>query len=96
MAGSDNRVEVWLYGKLRRFAPRREVSGNSIVHVPVEMGDTIRAVMRRIGIDVEETSNIFLNGELSSPGRRVRGGDRVGIFPRDQGLLYKWYFEKKE
>ena len=72
------------------------MSGDSIVHVPVEPEDTIRVVMERVGIDLGETSNIFLNGELSSPNRRVGGGDRLGIFPHDQALLYKWYFEKKE
>jgi hypothetical protein len=96
MVARDNRVEVWLYGKLRRFATQREVAGNSIVHVLVEEGDTIEAVMRRIGINLRETSNIFLNGELSLPARQVKGGDRLGIFPSDQALLYKWYFEKKE
>jgi len=62
----------------------------------VEAGDTIRTVIAHIGIDLGETSNIFLNGELSSPNRSVKGGDRLGIFPHDQALLYKWYFEKKE
>lgn len=95
MADGDKRVEVHLYGRLRRFASQREVSGNSIVHVSVEPGDTIETVLRRIGIDLEETSNVFLDGELSSPERRVGAGDRLGIFPHDQALLYKWYFEKK-
>lgn len=96
MGESPGMVEVHLYGKLRRFAVQREASGDSIVRVAVEPGDTIKAVMGRMGIGLGETSNIFLNGELSSPERRVRGGDRLGIFPHDQALLYKWYFEKKE
>jgi len=89
-------LEVHLYGKLRRFASQREVSGDSIVHVPVYPGDTTEAVLDRIGIRLAETSNIFLNGELSSPARPVNDGDRLGVFPDDQAVLYKWYFERKE
>ena len=39
--------------------------------------------------------NIFLNGEYSNLSRPVRDGDRLGIFPYDMQLLYKWHFKKK-
>lgn len=45
-------------------------------------------MLDRIGIDLEETSNVFLNGKLSPPQRPVRDGDRLGVFPRDMALLY--------
>ncbi|MDP2662618.1 MAG: hypothetical protein Q8R28_18020 [Dehalococcoidia bacterium] len=59
------------------------------------VGDTIGLVLARMGIALEDTSNIFLNGELSTPTRRVDDGDRLGIFPDDMALLYSWYFVKK-
>ncbi len=96
MCDKGSRVEVRLYGKLRRFASQQKASADSIVHVPVSPGDTIESVLERTGIRLAETSNLFLNGELSSPVRSVRAGDRLGVFPDDQALLYKWYFEKKE
>ena len=89
-------MEIHLYGKLRRFAPNRVVSQDSIVEFPVEDGDTIESVLSRIGIDLMETSNLFLNGEASSTSRRVSDGDRLGVFPRDMALLYKQYFKKRE
>jgi hypothetical protein len=89
-------MEIHLYGKLRRFARNRVVSQNSVVELPVEDGDTIESVLSRIGIDLKETSNLFLNGEASSLSRRVRDSDRLGVFPDDMALLYKQYFKKRE
>ena len=64
--------------------------------MPVCPGDTIENVLGRIGIGLAETSHLFLNGEFSSPARLVNDGDRLGVFPDDQAVLYKWYFERKE
>ncbi len=88
-------IEVHLYGKLRRFSDNQDPTGDSIVYVPVGEGDTIGDIVRRIGIPHEELgSNIFLNGEYSALGRKVKDGDRLGVFPNDMQLLYKWYFSK--
>lgn len=89
-------IEVWLYGKHRRHAPNPAADANSVVHVPALPGDRVVDVLRRIGLDPTATSNIFLNGELSGMERPVCDGDRLGVFPDDMGLLYKWYFERAE
>jgi molybdopterin converting factor small subunit len=89
-------IELHLYGKLRRFTDNQDPSRDSIVSVPVKEGDTIEKIVRRIGIPVEEIgNNIFLNGEYSALERKVKDGDRLGIFPDDMQLLYKWYFSKR-
>ena len=88
-------IEVHLYGKLRRFTDNQDASRDSIVYIPVEEGDTIMDIVRRIGIPHDALgSNIFLNGEYSALRRKVKDGDRLGIFPNDMQLLYKWYFSK--
>ena len=88
-------IEVHLYGKLRRFTNNQDPSQDSIINVPVKKGDSIESIVRRIGIPlVELGSNIFLNGEYSALERKVSSGDRLGIFPNDMKLLYKWYFQK--
>lgn len=89
-------IEVHLYGKLRRFAPNKETAGDSIVLIDAARASTVSGVLSEIGITPDEVSNIFVNGELSAPGRAVADGDRVGVFPEDMALLYKWYFQKKE
>jgi len=89
-------IEVHLYGKLRRFTDNQDPSRDSIVYVSVEEGDTIEKIVRHIGIPFEELgSNIFLNGEYSALERKVADGDRLGIFPDNMQLLYKWHFRKR-
>ena len=88
-------IEVHIYGKLRRFTANQDPTRDSIVCIVVEEGDTIEDIARHIGIPQEALgSNIFLNGEYSALGRKVNDGDRLGIFPDDMQLLYKWYFNK--
>ena len=88
-------IEVHLFGKLRRFTENRDSSRESVIHVPVEEDDAIADIIERIGIPAEEVgSNVFLNGEYSATTRQAKAGDRLGIFPDDMQLLYKWYFRK--
>lgn len=88
-------IEVHLYGKLRRFTDNQDPSRDSIITAPVRDGDSIESIVQRIGIPPEELgNNIFLNGEYSALERKVSDGDRLGIFPDDMQLLYKWYFHK--
>ena len=89
-------IEVYLYGKLRRFAGEKDVTGDSIVRVSMERGETIEDLLRRIGIPLEEVgSNIFLNHQYSALSRTLKEGDRLALFPDDMQLLYKWYFVKR-
>ena len=89
-------IEVRLYGKLRRFTDNQDPTRDSIIYIPVETGDTIEDIARHGSIPIEEIgSNIFLNGEYSALTRKVKDGDRLGIFPTEMQLLYKWHFAKK-
>ena len=89
-------IEVQLYGKLRRFAEQKKPTEESIVYVPYSENLTINKIIEMIGIPIEEVGkNIFLNGEYSDLTRKVKDGQRLGIFPDDMQILYKWYFVKK-
>ena len=89
-------LEVHLYGRLRRFTDNVDPRRQSIMRVSVAAGDTIRRVLEKIGLPVAEVgSNIFLDGEYSSIDRVVEKGGRLGVFPDDMNLLYKWHFTKK-
>lgn len=84
-------VEVRLYGSLRRFAEDAAASTESIAHVPWREGDTVEAVLRRLGIDPDrEVSNIFVNGRYHYGARQLKVADgvRLGVFPRNMSLLY--------
>jgi molybdopterin converting factor small subunit len=92
-----NMIKVHLYGRLRRFADKQDPSSDSVLHLPVEEGETIEDIVRRIGIPREELGrNIFLNGTLSALSRKVEDGDRLGLFPWDMSLLYRQYFPVHE
>ncbi|MCH8864783.1 MAG: MoaD/ThiS family protein [Chloroflexi bacterium] len=90
-------IEVHLYGKLRRYTNNLDPSRDSVIRLPAAEAETIQDIIRQIGIPREELgNNVFLNGEYSDFTRKVKAGDRLGIFPDDMQLLYKWHFNKKE
>jgi molybdopterin converting factor small subunit len=94
---NEDMIEVHLYGKLRRFADKHDPTSDSVLHAPVQEGETIEDVVKRIGILREELGrNIFLNGTLSALSREVKDGDRLGLFPWDMSLLYRQYFAVHE
>jgi len=85
-------ADVFLYGALRRrfsAAP-----GYRPLHTALTVGPdaTIRDVLASLAINPEEVAHLFLNGQYSAAGRRVRPGDRLAIFGRDMALLYRQYF----
>lgn len=89
-------IEAHLYGKLRHLAVNSAVTDDSVLEVDPARIVCLADLLSEIGIQPRETSNIFVNGRLSSLRRRVKDGDRVGVFPDDMALLYKWYFQKRE
>ena len=87
-------IEVHLYGKLRAAAGCQDKSSDCMTFVGMPEDSTIAGVLAQLGIALEDTSNIFLNAQLSLPARAVKAGDRLGVFPNDMATLYKWYFAK--
>lgn len=89
-------IEVWLYGQLRRLAPRSGATEDSVVEVPVQAGDTIGDVVQRLGIDPAQVRHLFLNHQYSTLQRPVKPGDRLAVFGSDMALLYRQYFPPVE
>jgi hypothetical protein len=88
---------VHVYGKLRRFAASQDPRLDSIVDVPHRPGDTVGSVIARIGIPHSEVgANVFVDGHYADLASPVEDGARLGLFPDDMQLLYKWYFRPKE
>jgi len=89
-------IEVHLYGRLRRIAAQTAATSDSVVRVPPEGADTVRAVAARLGIAEEELgSNLFVDGRYATLDSPVPDGARLGLFPHDMQLLYKWYFDSR-
>ncbi|MEN6369372.1 MAG: hypothetical protein ABFD77_06700 [Thermotogota bacterium] len=89
-------IDVHLYGKLRRFAPGGSPKSDSVVSVPHREGDTVGSVVARLGIpDADLGANLFVDGHYADRHSPVPDGARLGLFPDDMQLLYKWYFQPK-
>lgn len=95
---SDMTVEVKLYGKLRDKVNSKSVESSEgrPSSLDFELGNakTVGDILSSLGIGEEEISHIFVNGDYSGINKEIMDGDSVAIFPRDMGLLYKWYFSK--
>jgi len=89
-------LHVHLYGKLRRFAADADPRSESIVDVAFCSGDTVGSVAARLGIAAEELgANLFVDGRYADLASPVEDEARLGLFPDDMQLLYKWYFRPK-
>ena len=88
-------ITVKLYGNLRE---KIESAGDTPGTVEVENQgiETVADVLCTLDIKESETSHLFVNGKYSGFRKKVKNGDRVAIFPRNMGLLYKWYFRREE
>ncbi len=87
-------IEVRLYGKLHRFADGQETTSQSIALASWQPGDTVEQIVERLCIPKADLgSNVFLNGRYADLESPVQDGDRLGLFPDDMQLLYKWCFD---
>ena len=82
-------IEVHLYGGLRRHAAQAGPHQASVAWVDLPEG-TVAQALARLHIERSAVSNVFVNGRYDAAPweRRVRSGDRVGVFPADMRLLY--------
>ncbi|MBN1177831.1 MAG: hypothetical protein JXD18_01355 [Anaerolineae bacterium] len=59
-------IEIYLYGRLRRYAPDARPDRESVVRVAPGEGETVGALLERVGIARDEPYHVFLNGALLS------------------------------
>jgi molybdopterin converting factor small subunit len=91
-------ILVKIFGELQK-----KIEGSNVTtsiplnkHLESDGIETIADILNIYGIKKEETSHLFVNGTYSGFNKKVKDGDRVGIFPKNMSLLYKWYFTKNE
>jgi molybdopterin converting factor small subunit len=89
-------ILVKIFGDLRQKIKDQVITDNNPlnIHLNPEEIENILDILNFFSIKKEETSHIFVNGTYSGFEKKVKDGDRVGIFPRKMGLLYKWYFTR--
>ena len=90
-------IEIQLYGKLRKYSNQPSPLRESVVKLNLIGEESIGDIVKRLGIPSSEMSEcIFLNGEYSGLSRKVKDGDRLGLFPYNMLLLYRQHFTKVE
>jgi molybdopterin converting factor small subunit len=91
-------ILVKFFGDLaKRLSQNKEEIKNPLdLEIEIERIEYIEDILNKYSIEKDETSHIFVNGTYSGFKKRVKDGDRIGIFPRNMCLLYKWYFTRHE
>ncbi len=91
-------ILVKIFGDLRKKIEGYKISDALPLNLQIESNgiDTIADILKKYGIEKEETYHLFVNGTYSGFNKKVKDGDRVGLFPKNMSLLYKWYFKRNE
>ena len=75
------RVTVEMYGPLQRF----NKGGQRRAELDMENDLTVRDVLMRLGMDMNEPWNAGLNGRLASPSDKVSDGSLLIVFSPVEG-----------
>ncbi len=90
-------IIVKLFGDLRkRF--QKDVSGGVPLFFEIEESkvQVVSDILNELKLDENAISHIFVNSRYSGLRKRVKDKDLVALFPKNMGLLYKWYFNREE
>lgn len=68
-------IELKCFATLAKFLPE---NGDDY---PVEPGETIRSLVDKLGMPVDEVTLMFVNAVRSDLDTKIKDGDRVGLFP---------------
>jgi molybdopterin converting factor small subunit len=83
-------ISLKLYGELREKLSHKKIDAgfpNNLI-IEVDKFRTVLDILKRLSIDENEVSHIFVNGIYSGAGKIVKDGDRIGIFPKRMGLMF--------
>lgn len=91
-------IQVKLFGDLRKITQQKITSEGSPVILDVDNTEItyISDILKKLNINENEVSHIFVNHRYSGFHKKVENGDLIALFPRTMGLLYKWYFKREE
>lgn len=87
-------ISLRLYGELKRKVRdsiKSEGNPGSSYKITLTGEDNISHIddiLKRFNLKSEEVSHMFVNGKYCGPGKELRDGDRVGLFPANMGLIF--------
>ncbi len=83
-------ILIKLYGNLREKVKDTDLEIGFPITLNVESNEihTVLDILDKFNIEDNEISHIFVNGKYCGPGKEVRDGDRVGLFPKKMALMF--------
>ncbi len=80
-------IEVYLYGKLRRLVENARANDDTIVKLEHIEGETFSQLVERIGLEMSDLGDCFIDGRIAHPDDQIEDGARIGLFPFNMVLL---------
>jgi molybdopterin converting factor small subunit len=83
-------IKVKLYSDLREklSAQIHNTGAPSILYIEEDEVNTISEILKKLHIEESEISHIFVNGKYCGPGKKVKNGDQIGIFPKKMAIMF--------
>ena len=83
-------ILIKLYGNLREKVKDTDLEIGLPITLNVAGNEihTVLDILDKFNIEDNEISHIFVNGKYCGPGKEVRDGDRVGLFPKKMALMF--------
>ncbi|MFX1394544.1 MAG: MoaD/ThiS family protein [Promethearchaeota archaeon] len=83
-------LQVKLYGDLKKKVQRKriDVGAPMTLNIKDDSIEIVSDIIKKLDIRESEISHIFVNGKYSELGRKVKNGDRVGLFPKRMALIF--------
>ena len=81
-------ILVKFFGNLRYKIKDAKLDGALplTLHIDSDNIEYIKDILEKFSIDKNETSHLFVNGVYAGFNKKVKDGDRVGIFAKNQAL----------
>jgi hypothetical protein len=80
-------INVHLYGRLRSLVPNAKASEDTILKCKFKENETFEYFLARLGLQLDDIGDCFINGNLAQITDTLSDGDRVGLFPFNMKLI---------
>jgi molybdopterin converting factor small subunit len=83
-------ITVKLYGSLREKMDHQDLEPGLPLTMVVDQNKfkNVHDVLQNFNIKEDEVSHIFVNTAYCGPGKELKEGDRIGIFPKKMAAIF--------
>jgi len=83
-------MNVILYGDLKNKEQQKTNKGSSPLKINISNSEinTVYDLLEKLNIEENKVSHIFVNHNYCGPGKEIKEGDRVALFPKRMALIF--------